>query len=583
LPPSLLVAAIDTQGNDIAFTVDQQMHNSKLQTSYDDKVEKYNTLHEKACGDIMKFIAPSQRVHVKGLEGNAPDMWAALIAVHLQQAPGTQFSAYNKLFGIVKGPNELLTHLVSRVSDAMGCIQELCPATDFNIVKLDEELQLMAMLRALPHAEYSDFTLSLMRTEKLTLTHAKAAFHVEETEHNTIHGPLIAPAGNAALFTSLSSNSSKASTSKDALCIVCVRGNHPLEKCYDVIKAKQLCAERQKTYNKDQRARRAAGTPATAPGVVKAALAASLRLSTPSGSLADAHWIADTGATSHMTPHRSWFVQYKPFVTPIRVANDAVVFSEGVGTIVLQPTSPGLRELRLSHVLHVPELQNHLLSVLHLVSCHAFEVVINSKEMRFMKDSELCFTASIRQNTAYVDCTTPGAPEAALASSQSLDRALLHRRLGHLGKDLLEQAIKHGVADGLKLDSSKPLDALCVPCIHGKPQRDPFPHQASHRSTTLLGRVHSDLHQVPVATKSGYRYWVTFIDDHSRWCTIVLLRKKSDTLAVFKTYKVSVEKQTGKQITCLHDDKGGKFIGNEWDVYMQAEGIKREHTVCATP
>jgi hypothetical protein len=320
-PPSLLVAAIDTQGNDIAFTVDQQMHNSKLQTSYDDKMEKYNALHEKACGDIMKFIAPSQRVHVKGLEGNAPGMWAALIAVHLQQAPGTQFSAYNELFGIVKGPNESLTHLVSRVSDAMGCIQELRPATNFDIVKLNEELQLMAMLRALPRAEYGDFTSSLMRTKKLTLTHAKAAFHVEETEHNAVHGPLIAPAGDAALFTSLLPNNSKASTSKD-LCIVCGQGNHPLEKCFDLIKAKELRAERQKSYNKDQRACRAAGTPATGPAVVELALAARLRSSTPSGSLADAHWIADTGATSQMTPHRSWFVQYKPFVTPIRVANN---------------------------------------------------------------------------------------------------------------------------------------------------------------------------------------------------------------------------------------------------------------------
>jgi hypothetical protein len=159
---------------------------------------------------------------------------------------------------------------------------------------------------------------------------------------HTIHGPLIAPAGDAALFTSLSSTGSKASTSKDALCIVCGRGNHPLEKCFDLIKAKELCAERQKSYNRDQRARCAAGTPATAPAVVEAALAASLRSSTPSGSLADAHWIADTGATSHMMPHRSWFVQYKPFVTPMSVANNAVVFSEGVGTIVLQPTAPGL-------------------------------------------------------------------------------------------------------------------------------------------------------------------------------------------------------------------------------------------------
>jgi hypothetical protein len=86
-----------------------------------------------------------------------------------------------------------------------------------------------------------------------------------------------------------------------------------------------------------------------------------------------------------------------------------------------------------------------------------------------------------------------------------------------------------------------------------------------------------------VATKSGYCYWVTFIDDHSRWCVIVLLHKKSKTLAAFQTYKVFVEKQTGNQIICLHDEKGGKFIGNEWDLFMQAESIKREHTVQSTP
>jgi hypothetical protein len=99
----------------------------------------------------------------------------------------------------------------------------------------------VAMLRALACAKYSNFTLYLMHTEKLTLTYAKVAFHIEEIERNTVHGPLIAPAGNAALFTSLLSNSSKASTSKNPLCIVCGQGNYPLEMCFDLIKAKELC------------------------------------------------------------------------------------------------------------------------------------------------------------------------------------------------------------------------------------------------------------------------------------------------------------------------------------------------------
>jgi hypothetical protein len=115
----------------------------------------------------------------------------------------------------------------------MGHIQELRPQA-FEIKKLNEEIQLMAMLRALPRAEFGNFTSSLMCNKKLDLAIASAAFHVKQVERNAVHGPLLMPAGNAALFTSLLSNSSKASTSKDTLCIVCNHGN-PLKKCYDVI------------------------------------------------------------------------------------------------------------------------------------------------------------------------------------------------------------------------------------------------------------------------------------------------------------------------------------------------------------
>jgi hypothetical protein len=155
------------------------MFNARLTNTFNESVEKYDVLQEKACGDMMKFLSPSQRVHVKGKEGDGPGMWAALVAIHLQQAPGTRFSAYNELFSIVKSPSESLTNVSARVSDTMGHIQELRPQ-GFDIKKLDEEIQLMAMLRALPRAEFGDFTSSLMRTKKLTLSHAKAAFHVEE-------------------------------------------------------------------------------------------------------------------------------------------------------------------------------------------------------------------------------------------------------------------------------------------------------------------------------------------------------------------------------------------------------------------
>jgi hypothetical protein len=196
------------------------MFNTRLTNTFNKSVEKYGVLQEKACGDMMKFLSPSQRVHVKGKKGDGPGMWAALVAIHPQQALGTRFSAYNELFSIVKSPSESLTNISAGVSDTMGHIQELRPQ-GFDIKKLVKEIELMAMLRALPCAEFGKFTLSLMRNKKLDLAIASAAFHVEQVKGNAVHSPLLMPAGDAALFTSSSSSNSEASTSKDALCIVC--------------------------------------------------------------------------------------------------------------------------------------------------------------------------------------------------------------------------------------------------------------------------------------------------------------------------------------------------------------------------
>jgi transposase InsO family protein len=48
---------------------------------------------------------------------------------------------------------------------------------------------------------------------------------------------------------------------------------------------------------------------------------------------------------------------------------------------------------------------------------------------------------------------------------------------------------------------------------------------------------------------------------------------------VFKAFKAHVELQFGAKIACLHDDKGGEYIGHLWDAFFAEHGIRREHTV----
>jgi hypothetical protein len=51
-----------------------------------------------------------------------------------------------------------------------------------------------------------------------------------------------------------------------------------------------------------------------------------------------------------------------------------------------------------------------------------------------------------------------------------------------------------------------------------------------------------------VLTKGGQRYFMTMIDDASRFCYVYLLKTKDEALNCFKTYKAKVKKQLEKKI-----------------------------------
>src|SRR5262249_6499149 len=55
-------------------------------------------------------------------------------------------------------------------------------------------------------------------------------------------------------------------------------------------------------------------------------------------------WNADTGATSHMTPNAHWLHNYAPLCIPIKLADNTVVYSAGVGSMVFQPVVNGQKQ-----------------------------------------------------------------------------------------------------------------------------------------------------------------------------------------------------------------------------------------------
>jgi hypothetical protein len=599
LPPTAPLLLLP-QGTATTLTNTESIANAQAEQDYKQHLELWLDKDKKACSNILAHISTTQCVHIEG-ETSAYAMWQALLKIHMQQVPGTCFSAYNKLFSIVKRPKDTLPAVAARVKAAIACIKELCPATvtvagasvAYTIKHLDDKLALMAMLCALPRNKYGDFILLLMRTPDLTHCTVEAAFQVKQTKRSAHHGPLVTPAGNVALCMRQDiCNALRTPSSIE--CTFCEAAGHTQDQCFACKHAADTAKAKTKERKEEHKAKHHGGgncaVAATAslllssaapkaPAVKELAASASLCLAGTHNTHADAHWIADLGATSHMSTQRHWFKTLEPHIVPIRIANNAIVYSKGIGPVVLEPLDKLLDPLLLSCVLYIPALQNNLLSVLHLVSTHCFRVEIEGQEMLFLRDTRPMFTVTIRKNTAWLDVHTLRAPKSVLCSKSILDCSLWHCCLGHIGKDALEKAIWLKLGNRLLIDSNALLLLHCKPCIVGKHHRNLFPAKALHCAMRILQRIHSDMHMVPVATSSGYCYWVTFINDWSRYSWIYLLKRKSNVFEAFKAVKVFVKLQFGALIKCLHDNKGSKYIGHLWDAFFAQTGIQRKHTV----
>jgi hypothetical protein len=90
-----------------------------------------------------------------------------------------------------------------------------------------------------------------------------------------------------------------------------------------------------------------------------------------------------------MMPHQLWFINYMPNHIPMHIANNAVVYSMGVGDVVITPSNSKLPPCHLTCVLHISGLQNNLFSVLHLVTHHEFKATIEGTCMEFSQHGAL--------------------------------------------------------------------------------------------------------------------------------------------------------------------------------------------------
>ena len=180
--------------------------------------------------------------------------------------------------------------------------------------------------------------------------------------------------------------------------------------------------------------------------------------------------------------------------------------------------------------------------------------------MIFSINGERLFEAPINENNAafLAGSTVPIAEQANRSiSTLPLDLTLWHRRLAHHGHKSIEAMIKHKLVTGIKLVSNASPDPICEPCLAGKMNAHPFP-SSMNRASKPLDLIHTDLHgPFKTRTHSRCRYWITFIDDCTRFRSVTFLHSKDQAFDAFRKFKAYAENHFGTSIKAMRDNKGG--------------------------
>jgi len=164
---------------------------------------------------------------------------------------------------------------------------------------------------------------------------------------------------------------------------------------------------------------------------------------------------------------------------------------------------------------------------------------------------------------------------------------LWHKRLGHISRERMERLIKNKILHDLDFTDLN----ICVDSIKGKQTK--HTKKEATRSTQLLEIVHTDIYG-PFDVNSFKKeiYFITFIDDYSRYNYIYLLHEKSQQVDVLEIYLNEVKRQLDMKVKVVMFDRCSEYYGRYDETgkhpgpfakFLQKRGICAQYTMPGTP
>jgi len=243
-------------------------------------------------------------------------------------------------------------------------------------------------------------------------------------------------------------------------------------------------------------------------------------------------WVIDTGASSHMTNNTDRFIDFETVKGTVRLGDDSVIETCGHGTVmILAKTSLGhVSSVYPEYDLWVPSLGScSLLSWRAIVSLgKGFSLASFGKDRYIFRENktEVIWGKLDRQDYVVQE-------EKELANKMTYQH--WHEAFGHPSPDYLKS---NNNSDAPNLPKV-PKDWQCETCITSKcTKRNSISTNTTElRSEIPFELIHSDLSgKFSQTCFCKSRYYVSFINDCTRYPWIYPIHAKSDTVKVFTSF-----------------------------------------------
>ncbi|KAL3634153.1 hypothetical protein CASFOL_021207 [Castilleja foliolosa] len=305
-------------------------------------------------------------------------------------------------------------------------------------------------------------------------------------------------------------------------------------------------------------------------------------------------WFPDSGASAHVTNDLNSLHSASEYngTSKLQVGNGQNELISHIGNSTFySPDSD--RKFHLKDLLHVPGITKNLISVskfaldnnvffeFHPFFCLVKDQVTQTTLLKgTLKEGLYQFTLDHPGHSDNKGDMLQNKHQAfTVVSCNDLDIKIWHRRLGHSSYDVVTRALRDC---NIPFDNKKADDSsICSPCVLAKSHKLPF-NLSNSVAIACFDLIHTDLWgPAPIDSVNGYKYYVTYIDDHSKFTWIYLLKLKSEVVNTFIHFHSYVKTQFNAKIKSMQSDGGTEYkpLGE----FFRKEGIVHRLSCPYTP